>query len=269
MKTWYHSILTLLAHESQQTSLPVSTVFAGTYLPEHKLFIHFVSLDTNTLRTLAPDYFSNISALSDQLGIRCVHVWEDVYSHHSSLVEARLLAMIGQRQRIHARSTEVVRIDKNTCEPFLQQHHLQGSVNAYYKYALLKGETIVAVATFSKSRVMQDGVVPYRSCELIRFASLTGYTVTGGLSKLISRFMDDVKPAHLMTYADRDWGDGAGYRKLGFVPSGISEPLLLYVDPQTKQRYSSKQTEIIPTSWIPIHTSGSIKYVLDKRNYNS
>ncbi len=269
MKNWYQPILALLHQQPQQANLPVDTVFAGIYLHEHKLLFHLVSIEENILRQLSPDYFSNISAQAEQLGIRCIHVWEDVYRQHAPLVEARILAMIGQRQRIHARSTQVVRIDKNKCEPFLNRHHLQGFVNAYYKYALIKNDEVVAVATFSKSRVMQDGVVLYRSYELIRFASLTGYTVTGGLGKLINRFVEELKPAHLMTYADRDWGDGIGYRKLGFTVAGVSEPQLFYVDPQTMQRYSSRQLTEIPGSFIPIHTSGSIKYTLDKRDYNS
>ncbi len=269
MKIWYQPILSLLRQQPHQSTLPIVTLFDGIYLHEHKLFFHLISLHPETLNSLSPDYFSTISSQAEQIGIRCVHIWEDVYHQQAPLVEARMLAMIGQRQRIHARNTQVIRIDKNRSEPFLNQHHLQGSVSAYYKYALVIADTIVAVATFSKSRVMLDGAVPYRSCELVRFASLTGNTVTGGVSKLISRFMDDVKPAHLMTYADRDWGDGAGYRKLGFTVSGISEPILIYIDPKTMKRHSAKQSDSIDATWIPIHTSGSIKYVLDKRDYSS
>ena len=269
MKVWYHSILSALGYSTLNSNLPIKTIFDGLYLDEHQLLIHFISIDAQKLHQLPTNYFANISLQAEHIGIRCVHVWEDVYKQHAPLVEARVLAMTGQRQRIHARSTKVIRIDKHTAGPFLQQHHLQGDVSAYYKYGLFKDDSLVAVATFSKSRVMQDGVVPYRSCELIRFASLTGYTVTGGLSKLLNRFMIDVKPAHLMTYADRDWGDGAGYRKLGFLAVGKSEPLVCYLHPQSMERYFPKQQDTIPEGCIAIYTSGSIKYVLDKRDYTS
>ncbi len=49
---------------------------------------------------------------------------------------------------------------------------------------------------------------PYRSYEMVRFANVTGVTVTGGLSKLIKAFAEEVKPDDIMTYVDREWSDG-------------------------------------------------------------
>lgn len=259
-QVWYDQIVSRLP---ESRNIPITTVFTGVFLPEHKLIVHFISLDSTLLGKCSPDYFASLTTQSELMGLRCVHVWEDVYLTHPDLVTERLLALTGIRKRIHGRATTVKRIDQPTAKTFLNQHHLQGYVNAYYKYALFKDDTIVAVATFSKSRVMQDGVVPYRSYELIRFASLTGYTVTGGLGKLLNRFVDDLHPAHIMTYADRDWGDGAGYRKLGFKQVAITEPILFYVDEQTHQRHPAP--EIIKGK-TPVYNSGNIKYVLDNRS---
>ncbi len=69
----------------------------------------------------------------------------------------------------------------------------------------------MAVASFSKGRVMKNRVVPYRSYECVRFACELGTTVVGVLGKLISAFEQNHHPDHLMSYADRDWGTGKGY----------------------------------------------------------
>ena len=77
--------------------------------------------------------------------------------------------------------------------------------------------TMVAVAGFSAPRIWRKGEREVRSCEWIRYASLEGVGVDGGMGKLLKAFIDDVRPDDVMSYADASWSVGGVYRKLGFT----------------------------------------------------
>lgn len=268
MNKWFQHIKNAISQEEHEKLAPVKTLFDCIFLPKQKLVLHFISMDK--VQHLPTHYFAFITNEAIQQQLKCIHIWEDVYEQYPELVIARVLALIGNRQRIHARATQSKRIDKPTAELFLNKNHLQQSVGAYYKFGLYHNTELVAVATFSKSRMMNDGVVPYRSYELIRFASKKGVTVTGGLSKLLTLFIQEVNPAHIMTYTDRDWGTGEGYEKLGFNCIEVTEPIPFYVNIKTLERITLKQFPVtMHHDWILIYNSGSSKFVLDRRNYTS
>lgn len=230
----------------------------------------------------APSFTLKLNALNGESVVcrgnkghagRHITLWEDIWHSRKLVVESRLLALFGLCERIHGRSTEARRIDKQQAEAFLNANHLQGATGAYYKFGLFHREDLVAVITFSKSRVMTDGVVPYRSYECERFAVKNGYAVTGGLSKLMRCFMEECHPAHLMTYIDRDWSEGAGYRAIGFIQQAETLPHDYFVKPGEWIRHPEKiflrTPERVHSAYLKVSNSGSIKMVYDLRNYTS
>lgn len=263
MSPFAQHIVNLFKQENCTSTLPVNTPFTGIFLPEHKLIIHCIPLFHD--EKLADDFCIRLSNETQALGLKIIHLWEDVYLKNQPLVEARLFSIIGKRIRIHARQTTIVRIDKTQATAFLTKHHLQYYVSAYYKYALVWKAEIVAVATFSKSRVMHDGAVPYRSYELIRFASKMGTTVTGGLGKLLNHFIEQHHPAHIMTYADRDWSNGEGYSKLGFTEVEKTSPQLFNVDTETNERLRISEPLLPHKNYVQVMNAGNLKFVLDRR----
>lgn len=240
--------------------VPSTTVDVITY-ELAKLRIQFITLAE------APTSVEDIHHTQ----LRTVKIWEDVWQNQPALVKSRLMAMIGKGKKIHARQTEVVRLDKKAATDFLQLNHLQRSTSAYYKYGLLHQNKLVAVATFSKSRVMQDGPVYYRSYELERFASTCGLTVTGGLGKLISHFIANHHAVHLMTYVDADWGNGEGYLKLGFKKMEQTPPQSFWIHPHEMIRHYPHRSSLTDEEWkargyLKIYNSGNVRFVLDKRS---
>jgi hypothetical protein len=192
------------------------------------------------------------------------------------LVLSRILSMIGIFKRLNARHCIIERIDKSTSDKFLNGNHLQGSVKAKFKYGLfLKPQytekylakdsivkQLIAVATFSGGRLMKEGIrAGERSYELIRFASLRGYTVVGGMDKLLKAFESEHKPDDIMSYADRDWSDGRSYEILGFERIGTTDPQLFMLENKTFRRYSMK--EDLEKSTM-IFNAGSIKFIRRK-----
>ena len=51
-----------------------------------------------------------------------------------------------------------------------------------------------------------------------------GQGIAGGMGKLLSRFIADVEPDDIMSYADIEWSDGGVYRHLGFAEDGGQGP---------------------------------------------
>lgn len=229
----------------------------GTYM------FHFISL--KNYPTNNPEYLITLIHEAEAKGQKLIHIWEDLWLHKKHIIQGRIRALLGKSHRLHGRQTIIKRIDKNTAHRFLETHHLQGATSAYYKFGLYNKEELVAVATFSKSRIMHDGPNYYRSYELERFASKTGYTVTGALSKLLSFFITTHEPAHLMTYADREWGAGEGYSKLGFSRTGETSPHLFWVDKITLKRIKTAEASQSQAYYYAIYNAGSIKFVLDRR----
>jgi len=146
---------------------------------------------------------------------------------------------------IFARNCEVRRIDKDTARIFLDTNHRMGDTKARYRYGLfvkrstgaaeatLSPGSMVAVASFSNARTMRDGT---RSYEWIRYSSLDGYRVVGGMGKLLDAFVDELHPGDVMTYVDAASSDGASYRELGFeLETTISRPT--YTNHKFRKRF--------------------------------
>ena len=255
-----------------ETDSSLST-FNTYYLPQHKLYLHLITLQKFQELALPKDYFQKLSDTINAKGERIIHLWEDVWLNQRDLVQSRILAMIGKFERINARHCIVERIDKKISDKFLNINHLQGSVSAKFKYGLyLKPQYIekylgivsqekqlIAVATFSGVRLMKHGErIGQRSFELIRFASLRGYSVMGGMDKLLKAFSGEHIPDDIMSYADRDWSDGRSYEILGFDRIEITESQTFLLDNQTFKRFSGKESL---ENYTNIFNAGSIKYI--------
>lgn len=197
-------------------------------------------------------------------GILLVQLWEDIWLNKQDQVLSRISALLGRNKKIHGRKTSVHQLHQKEADDFLVKYHLQGSVKARYKFGLFYEEELVAVATFSATRLMKFKDPQYRSAELIRFASKAGITVTGGMTKLIKHYLTLLKPNDLMSYADRDWSLGNGYEVSGFTLEQTQEPAHLWLDTESGKRYfSHRKPEEAPESrYVKVFNTGNLKYIL-------
>ncbi len=143
---------------------------------------------------------------------------------------------MGPTPGIYARNCSVRRIDRRTAADFINANHRLGDTGSRYRYGLFVERstgasefvcppgTLVAVASFSNARRWLKGERKVSSYEWIRYASLSGVRVVGGMSKLLRAFVEEIGPDDIMSYADADCGDGGeSYRKLGFEQEGVVE----------------------------------------------
>ncbi|MGG7666656.1 hypothetical protein [Dyadobacter sp. BHUBP1] len=220
------------------------------------------------------------------VGIPAVVIWEDYWLSRKSIVQSRLAAMLGQSTKIPARLALARRIDNATTAQFLETNHLNGSTMSKFRYGLFlpkryyrvlpegflfnasADELLVAVATFSNARIFEQNDEPFRSHELIRFASLLGTNVVGALDKLLNAFIRDKSPDDIMTYADLEWSDGRSYKRLGFEERGNMPPRKAYVDVTHMRRVRTREQTYQadgrpPVEYLTVYNLGSIKYVRD------
>jgi hypothetical protein len=151
-------------------------------------------------------------------------------------VGAIIQSKLGLNKKIFARTCEVKKVTKEAANQFLDAYHLMNSTQSASNYGLFYNGVLLAMASFSKGRRMNRLKENERSFELIRFCCKTGYTVTGGLSKLLNHFIKEKKAGDIMTYVDRQWSEGDAFAKAGFKQTSKTNPKEFLINRKTFER---------------------------------
>lgn len=217
-----------------------------------------------------------------------IFVFEDRWQHSREAMEVHIKASLGLCNKIFARNCAVRNITAEQASAFLGINHIYGDAKSKYRYGLfrvrrsslsseMEGEAgeLVAVASFSAPRnvtrtIGNDSAI-LSSYEWVRYASLMGVRVIGGMGKLLKAFIDKVHPQDIMSYADLEWSDGNVYKNLGFKRIGEREPVKFIIDPISMDRISMQKIErdkkylnmhLLNDARHVIHNVGSSKWVL-------
>lgn len=176
--------------------------------------------------------------------------------------------------------------EKELARAFLEENHSLGwcGCKACYGLALAKDkmqgvetidvekyeygdEAIVAVASFSSvlavkrypgkdlfvdvrpdSELQCDGI-PFESYQWLRYASVAGVRVAGGMGRLLKAFIKDLRASlsdghgtgsrgiEIMSYSDNEWSCGNVYRELGFSECGGRGAVEFLVDGMSWRRF--------------------------------
>lgn len=199
---------------------------------------------------------------------KCIHLYQDQWINQKDIIISRIINRLGLSRKLAARSCTFEKINKKVAADFFKQNHLLGSCNVSHNYGLIHNGNLTLAASFSKSRIMVDGEVYYRSFELIRLASLKNTVVVGGLQKILRNFIKEKNVIHLMTYIDLNFGDGKSFENFGFKKIGSAQLQGFYVDQIANKRYSKKEYELMDNSKFEakyIEEYSTQKMILDLR----
>ena len=249
------------------------TTFLSTYIQEietRKINViqrpHSILLDNSSqleIALLNPESMAEF--IPEGRGIRLIRIWEDQVIKHPEIIKSRLNSLLGQTKRIHARETEIKKIDQPVLASFLAKNHLNVPVKTKIKYGVFHEKELVAVAAFSKACPVDRGNRIYRSHELVRYCSLLEHTVVGGLSKVIRHFIREHDPEDIMTYVDKEWSDGSSYEKLGFEIVEQTGPQTFFISTDSQNRYYSieegRKKEGEHVEFSPIENMGNLKMI--------
>jgi hypothetical protein len=147
-----------------------------------------------------------------------------------------ILSQLQLNKKIFARKCEIKKIDRTTAEKFLNQYHLMNATSSGFNVGVFYQDELMCVASFSKGRKMNRLAAHERSYELIRFCTKFGYTVTGGLSKLLKYFYDEKKAGDIMTYLDKQFSNGQSFINAGFKKHSDMEPNFFLINKKTFER---------------------------------
>lgn len=197
------------------------------FIPELNFGIEFNGLYWHSeLAGKDKNYHKTKKEFFDASKIRVLFIFEHEWVKNSSICKSMILHKLGlSLSRIGARDCTVIPLDKNVAADFVKSNHIAGYASHSIAYGLEYNNKLVAVATFKVDRFGKDKSV----YELIRFCTAAGYSISGALSRLISRFQADYKKP-VKTFCDLRWGDGQSYIKSGFKCVKITLPCCWYFD---------------------------------------
>lgn len=186
------------------------------------------------------------------------------------LIKARVQSVLGFNAKIHARQCIIKHIHASNSSLFFEENHLLGNVTGAYKIGLYYNDELVALALFSKGRRMNRLSEDKRSFELIRYCNKSNYTVVGGLSKLINYFANEKAVGDIMTYIDKDFSDGGGFKKIGFKTIDESTPIEFVMSKNDYKKYlKSNMPKPVEEAFLTnadnfwlIKNNGNLKMVL-------
>ena len=170
-------------------------------------------------------YHLNKTIACEEKGIQLLHFFEDELVFKFEIVKSIILSKLGKNSKIYGRKCLIKEIEPSEEKNFLINNHIAGFTVSSKRIGLIYNNELVAVMSFGYRKITGD-----YSYELLRFASLRGYNVIGGFSKLLNFALKQYEIKNLKTYADRRFSspDNVIYSKM-FKLNNISEPNYFYV----------------------------------------
>lgn len=186
------------------------------YIPEKKLAIEFNGDYWHSENVLSDkNYHRNKTMMCNEQNIRLIHIFEYEWCNKKEICKSLIKSALGLYDKtIYARQCTVKELDIYDYNDFLDENHLQGSLNSAIRYGLYYQNELVAVIGFGKSRFKKDDI------ELHRFCCKLSYHIPGAFSKLIK--YSNIK--HFISFIDLAHFTGNGYKSLGFKELSITEP---------------------------------------------
>ena len=198
-------------------------------IPSKKLGIEFDGLKWHSEKYGKDKMYHLKKTLqANDKGIGLVHIFEDEWLEHKSLVLSKighLVGMDGGRTRIRPQKCKITEIPKEKAKEFLDKWHPQGFISSTVYYGAYYDNSLIAVMTFKYYSDKNEW-------ELNRFAASDEYIVIGLGGRIFKHFVLKNDPVLVKSFADRRWTidhKNNLYTKLGFTLEEICRPDYRYV----------------------------------------
>ena len=219
------------------------------YIPDKKIGIEFNGTYWHSEEIKGKTYHLNKTLRAYKKGIHLIHIfeyeWADEQKRRKILDMLRRMINPSSNIIVYARKTELREVGSSESTEFLEENHLQGSINSSINYGLYYNNKLVALMTFGKPRFNKE-----YQWELHRLAYKNGVIVVGGADKLFKHFIKENNPTSIISYCDISKFDGHVYPRLGFKAtlSDITEPNYMWVESHTNialPRYKTMKHKLL------------------------
>jgi len=199
-------------------------------IPRDNIYNYFTSCGEKELLEFVQSIYTNTIIENDRnlncqnRGIKLLQFWESEWRDRQDVVKSMISNALGLSNKIYGRKCHISEIDPTTARNFFNENHLYGNNYSKINYGLIYNDELVSSMSFAKSRFNKN-----YEYELVRFANKLNTSVIGGASKLFKRFINEVKPESIISYADCRYSNGNLYEKLGFIYDDLTKPNYGYI----------------------------------------
>jgi hypothetical protein len=139
-------------------------------------------------------------------GIRLLQIREDEVRDKPEIVKSVVENLQGKSRKIGARELEVRKVDAAQMKGFLNKNHMMSAINRSGS-GLFLGDVLFAAMCVS---------VRDQTMKIERYCVANGYSVIGGLSRLLKVAIQEYSPDTVQSWVDLRYGDGHSLETLGF-----------------------------------------------------
>lgn len=198
------------------------------FIPSKKLAIEVNGLYWHSYNKKQNDFEDKTrhltkTELAEELGISLLHITDWEWNNKQNIVKSIIRSKLNLNKKIHGRKTVIKTVSSTDAKKFLNENHIQGYCASSIKIGLYYDNQLVMLLTAGKNRFKKDCV------EIHRLASLNGFTIVGGASKLVKYLKSQVKEP-IVSYCDRDKSNGNVYKTLGFELADKTGPGYFWTD---------------------------------------
>lgn len=168
-------------------------------------------------------------------GIRLIHIFSNHWEERNDKIKSIIKSILRKNTHtIYARNCELKKVNKIDSNQFLSKYHLLGSINRFETgLGLYYNNELIALVTVGRHHRQSNEFL------LNRFCVKSGYTVTGGLSKLSSH-LNSLYP-EIYTFIDKLYASPNNWIKTGWEVVHVLDPDYFYFDSK-KRIIKSKQS---------------------------
>ena len=162
--------------------------------------------------------------------VQLLHIFEDEWLDRQEIVKSIIKSKLGFCDRVYARDTKFIEINKEDGQKFLKENHLQGENSRITRFfGLLYKNELIQLIGIGSTRYSNSSAY-----ELIRSCALLNTVVVGGFEKLVKNLP---LKGSIISYVDRRYFNGNSYKNWEYV--GTTEPNYFYM-----KNYSNRESRL-------------------------
>lgn len=184
-------------------------------------------------------------------GFKVIQIFEDDWRNRRSIIESRILNLLGKSERIWARKCVVREInDHKVMKTFLDATHIQGFVPSKHKLGIFYKDEMVALLTISDLRINLGQKKEVGTFEILRYSCKNSVNVIGGFDKALKFFIKKYEPKKIISYANRMWSNETNvYSKIGMKLESISDPSYFYIIGDKREGRFTFRKDVLLKKW--------------------